>query len=208
MPSTSFSPICGCRTAPASRLRRRPRNALAARAPEREHPLFSRKNSRFSGKYRLKRVRFTCCSSASTWAKSVLTVKSATRLSVSPYFTSMPAVPSRSFENGLAPPRSVVRSAMAYGLSSKRRLSSGASIPTIAAASDRLRNGALTARGRNRIQERSLVLRLHVAHQVEAPDLIPAGPVAQRLEREGRLDRPAAVEAPGAQLPRSGSNPC
>jgi hypothetical protein len=33
---------------------------------------FSRKKSRFSGNSRPKRVRFTCCSSASTWAKSVL----------------------------------------------------------------------------------------------------------------------------------------
>jgi hypothetical protein len=37
-------------------------------------PRLSRKNSRFSGKERLKRVRFTCCSSTSTWAKSVLNV--------------------------------------------------------------------------------------------------------------------------------------
>ena len=35
-------------------------------------PAFSRKKSRFSGKKRLKRVRLTCCSSTSTWAKSVL----------------------------------------------------------------------------------------------------------------------------------------
>ena len=35
-------------------------------------PWFSRKKSRFSGKNRLKRVRLTCCWSASTCAKSVL----------------------------------------------------------------------------------------------------------------------------------------
>ena len=35
---------------------------------------FSRKNGRFSGKNRSKRVRLTCSSSASTCAKSVFTV--------------------------------------------------------------------------------------------------------------------------------------
>jgi len=35
-------------------------------------PRPSRKKSRFSGKNRLNRVRFTCCSSISTCAKSVL----------------------------------------------------------------------------------------------------------------------------------------
>ena len=44
----------------------------AARRRTRTVPWFSRKNSRFSGKNRLKRVRLTCCSSASTCAKSVL----------------------------------------------------------------------------------------------------------------------------------------
>ena len=64
-----------------------------------------------------------------------------------------------------------------------------------------LHDGAGTARRRHRDQKRALVLPLHVPHQVEAPDLFPAGSVAQRLEREGRLDRPAAREAAGAQLP-------
>ena len=53
-------------------------------------PCPSRKNSRFSGKKRPNRVRLTCCSSTSTWAKSVLYVKSAVRFSVMPYFTSKP----------------------------------------------------------------------------------------------------------------------
>ena len=42
------------------------------------------------GKNRLKRVRFTCCSSTSTCAKSVLIVRSAVRFCVTPYFTSTP----------------------------------------------------------------------------------------------------------------------
>ena len=40
--------------------------------PNRKIPAFSRKNSRFSGKKREKRVRFTRCSSTSVSAKSVL----------------------------------------------------------------------------------------------------------------------------------------
>ena len=44
--------------------------------PNLKIPEFSRKNSRFSGKNRLNRVRLICCSSASTWEKSVLYVKS------------------------------------------------------------------------------------------------------------------------------------
>lgn len=40
--------------------------------PKLKIPWFSRKNSRFSGKKRLNRVRLICCSSASTCAKSVL----------------------------------------------------------------------------------------------------------------------------------------
>ena len=40
--------------------------------PNEKMPWPSRKNSRFSGKNRVKRVRLTCCSSSSTWAKSVL----------------------------------------------------------------------------------------------------------------------------------------
>ena len=39
--------------------------------PNVKMPEFSRKKSRFSGKNRLKRVRFTCCWSTSTCAKSV-----------------------------------------------------------------------------------------------------------------------------------------
>ena len=51
-------------------------------------PEFSRKNSRFSGKNRLNRVRLTCCSSASACAKSGLTVTSSVSDGVTPYFAS------------------------------------------------------------------------------------------------------------------------
>jgi hypothetical protein len=61
-----------------------------ATPPNANVPWFSRKNSRFSGKNRLNRVRLICCSSASTWAKSVLTVRSALRFLVTAYLTSRP----------------------------------------------------------------------------------------------------------------------
>jgi len=64
---------------------------LVTAPPNPNSPAFSRKNSRFSGKNKLNRVRLTRCSSASTWAKSVLTVRSVVRFCVKPYFTSMPA---------------------------------------------------------------------------------------------------------------------
>ena len=43
-----------------------------ATRPKSKMPWLSRKNSRFSGKNRLNRVRLICCSSTSTCAKSVL----------------------------------------------------------------------------------------------------------------------------------------
>ena len=64
---------------------------LAAPGERERSPGPSRKKSRFSGKNRLKRVRFTCCSSTSTCAKSVLSVKSAVRFCVTPYFASTPS---------------------------------------------------------------------------------------------------------------------
>jgi hypothetical protein len=53
-------------------------------------PLRSWKNRRCSGKKREKRVRFTCWSSASTWAKSVFAVRSRLRFRVMAYFRSPP----------------------------------------------------------------------------------------------------------------------
>ena len=71
-------------------------------------PSPSRKNSRFSGKNKLNLVRFTWRSSTSTWAKSVLYVKSAVRLFVRPSFTSSPASPSKSSLKGGEASRLVV----------------------------------------------------------------------------------------------------
>jgi hypothetical protein len=78
--------------------------------PNESMPWFSRKNSRFSGKNRLKRVRSTCSSSASTWAKSVLYVRSVVRFWLIPYRTSTPMSPPTSFETAGWAVRSLVRS--------------------------------------------------------------------------------------------------
>ncbi len=104
-------------------------------APNEKVPWFSRKNSRFSGKKRLKRVRLTCCWSASTCAKSVLTVRSAVRFCVTPYFRSMPASAVRSSRSaGVAPFRAPVAVAIAYGLISRFLDPAGTVRPTTCAA--------------------------------------------------------------------------
>ena len=81
--SSRDDPLPICRSAPSRVLGPPPRAKSKMPRP-------SRKNSRFSGKNRLNRVRFTCCSSTSTWAKSVFQVRSAVRFRVMPYFTSTP----------------------------------------------------------------------------------------------------------------------
>ena len=83
-----------------------------ATPPKPKMPWFSRKNSRFSGKNRLKRVRLICCSSTSTCAKSGLTVKSAVTPCVTPSLTSSPPAAPTSFANGSAVTVLVVRSPM------------------------------------------------------------------------------------------------
>ena len=112
------------------------RRPLVAAPPKRNVPWFSRKNSRFSGKNRLKRVRLICCSSASTCAKSGLAVKSAVSPWVTPYLMSTPPSQPISFASGGDATGLVVRSPMPYGLTSNSRDAGGASIPTRVAASD------------------------------------------------------------------------
>jgi hypothetical protein len=58
-------------SSPMDRLKNGTRSLVSYVRPIWNEPWFSRKNSRFSGKNRLKRVRFTCCASASTCEKSV-----------------------------------------------------------------------------------------------------------------------------------------
>ena len=66
----------------------------------------------------MNRVRLICCSSTSAWAKSVLYVKSAVSVFVSPYFASKPKsrpkVVSDPGGNGI-----VLESAATYGLISR-----------------------------------------------------------------------------------------
>ena len=100
------SPLPKKPDAPMLRRAAPPPPAPGAR-PKSKMPWLSRKNSRFSGKNRLNRVRLICCSSTSTCAKSVFQVKSAVRFSVSPYLTSPPACPAPSFETGGTAVRSV-----------------------------------------------------------------------------------------------------
>jgi hypothetical protein len=107
---------------------------LICTPPNEKVPWFSRKKSRFSGKNRLNRVRLTCCSSASTCAKSVLIVRSATSPCVTAYFTSRPASASGWFERRGVDTLSVVTLEIAYGLKSIVSPARGASIPTSDAA--------------------------------------------------------------------------
>ena len=72
-----------------------PMRRVKTRSTSRDRPnrnicWFSRKSCRFSGKKSEKRVKLICCVSASSCAKSVLTVKSAVRPEVTPHFASMP----------------------------------------------------------------------------------------------------------------------
>ena len=75
------------------KLRVDPAGGLRLEVPKLKVPCPSRKNSRFSGKKRLKRVRLICCASASTWAKSVFQVRSAIRPLVMPTLASTPKSP-------------------------------------------------------------------------------------------------------------------
>ena len=56
-------------------------------------------------------------------------------------------------------------------------------------------------RRRHRREIRHLVLPAVGAPRLETPDLLAAGAVAQRLERDGRLDDVAAVEIAGREVP-------
>ena len=111
------------------------RRPLVTAPPKPKIPWFSRKNSRFSGKKRLKRVRLICCSSASTCAKSGLAVKSAVSPWVTPYFTSRPRSPPTP-RAGAAGAAAAVTSPMTYGFASSSRDAAGASMPTRVAASE------------------------------------------------------------------------
>ena len=86
--------------------------ALLAGGPIWKAPWFSRKNSRFSGKNRLKRVRLICCASVSTCEKSVRHDASSTRLVPMPTFTSSPPSAERSSAPGVCRHSPVVKGLM------------------------------------------------------------------------------------------------
>ena len=75
-------------------------------------------------------MRFTCCSSTSTCAKSVFTVRSSARFCVTAYLTSTPASASQSFSTGGATTRSVLMRDVTNGFTSRFNPGGGASIPT------------------------------------------------------------------------------
>jgi hypothetical protein len=63
---------------------------------------------------------------------------------------------------------------------------------------ERLRSGEVL---RHRREVRPFVLAAHRAAQLNSPDLVGPGAIAQRLEGDRHLDRPPAVEAAGLRRP-------
>ena len=136
-------------------------------------PCPSRKKSRFSGKNRLKRVRFTCCSSTSTCAKSVRTVKSAVRFGVMPYFASPPRCAGEVVDDR----RRAVLS-VGHARNGVRLQLDVAALPAAPAGRQRAGGRHLEdaaeggERARNLREVRPLVLPAHDAPQVDAPGLV------------------------------------
>ena len=170
--------------------------------PKSNVPRLSRKKSRFSGNCSWKRVRFSCCSSTSTCAKSVRTVRSAVRLAVMPYFRSPPQpAPTSLFTGGRT-----IRSAGVVGGQVRLHLDVRARRRQVEADErGRLRNAKHAVRSairrRQRRQVRPFVLAPDRAAQLNAPHLVLTRHVAHRLERNRHLGGPAAVEAAGVHVP-------
>ena len=101
----------------------------------------------------------------------------------------------------MAAAKSLVASAMAYGLSSIGIPVEGASIPCQRRRGRHLEHAHHAERGGDRRQERLLVLPDGPPLHVDAPELRRAGPVAQRFERDGNLDDPFVVGAAGFRVP-------
>ena len=125
-----------------------------------------------------------------------------------PYLTSPPTSPSRSFEIGGLRSRSVVtaeRVRLQLDVLAGRRQVEADQRAARRDAIERLRPGHVL---RHRRQIGPLVLAADRAAQLDAPHLIGARRVAQRLERNRHLDRPAAVEAAGLRRPTPDSSRC
>ena len=112
------------------KLRVEPAGGARVEVPNPKIPCPSRKNSRFSGKKRLNRVRLICCVSASTCAKSVFQVRSAVRPLVMPTFASAPKSPPKVFSKLPLSAKAPAESPMRYGLTSTVRWLVGARTPT------------------------------------------------------------------------------
>ena len=125
LPVNRAPPMIGIGTPSSDRPMRRVKKRSTVRPnppppPTLNMPAFSRKKSRFSGKKSAKRVRLTCSSSTSTWAKSVFTVRSRLSPDATPYLTSMPY--SLNPDGSRRPPtRSCRPPASMYGVSRRSR---------------------------------------------------------------------------------------
>ena len=184
--SSPFSPI------PMRRLKN---TSASPELPTAKSPAFSRKNGRFSGKNRLKRSRFTCCSSTSTWAKSVLTVASSVRLGVTLYLASRPTSP-KNFVSRLDAPRCLA-SPSVYGMSARFRWT-GSVEPGQRARERHPHQVELNRQGR---PESGLVPPPNGPLKVHAPLAAAARLVAQRLERDLELRRPAVFGGHRSHFP-------
>src|SRR5688572_15291566 len=111
-----------------------------------------------------------------------------------PYFTSNPTSPLIPLDPSDAALRSVVARDVRYGFTSRFFEPSGASDPTSVAASDAIE----MAPTRQRSERGQFVLPPADPPSVEAPHLLRPRTVAQRLERDRRLDHPAPSKTPVA----------
>ena len=144
-------------------------------------PWFSRKNSRFSGKNRLKRVRFTCCVSTSTCEKSVRHVPSSTRFDAEADLHVDAAVADASRCDA----------ATSRHLAEHERLH--ADVPPgldVAQPVEHagVRHLELVELPRHRVPDRLLVAVADQAEDVHAPHLVALAREPQLLERDGLLD--------------------
>ncbi len=163
---------------------------------------FSRKNGRFSGKNSGNRVRLICCSSASTCAKSVLTVTSSVRSARTPHLKSSPTSPRR--VDGIGAERLVVVD-RAGNIGNELQVAARRQAEPLELAGHRHAMQVVAARHRR--EEDLLVLAPDVAHDVDAPRAVLAGVVAERLERDRELGFPAALgraaRGPSSRRPSS-----
>jgi len=118
-----------------------------------------------------------------------------------PYFASRPTSPPRSFEIFGVASMSLLTFEIAYGLTSRcfdprRRLQ-----PHNGRRQRDLKDAQAAERAWNAGQIRPFVVPAGDAADVEAPDLVAAGPVAERLERDGGLERPPAFESSDLEIP-------